>query len=260
MKSVYQNYKTARGIRAAFGVPQSLLSSKMPPARGISSAEFIAQMDSFKSSRADFQLVRRSAYDTRRMLPFGLVLLICGEFTPLVVAMIGNAVTPVTCRLPNQNRKTRQKRHELKRQALRDTQADLGSATPIRPGSDEELEWLAKNFGTRDFATGSSDLLALRGCAVFGLVKSLNRPLSLVSSTYRPRLIQWAEYLEVDDKLLLRGGGVKALIDEEVCIAVEERGGPVVDDPELDPAKRDAQNRQWLERWFAARKSILGSA
>ncbi|CRG83300.1 hypothetical protein PISL3812_00651 [Talaromyces islandicus] len=264
LKNVYQNQKVTRPMRIALGLP-SFLPTSMPPARGhhgpsSSSTALISQMDSLKMSRADFQLVRRSAYDIRRMIPFGLILLVCGEFTPLLVAMLGNAVTPFVCRLPKQNDKTRKNRHELKRQALLATQADLGSATPIPSGSDQELEWLAKNFGSRDVIIEKSSASAqfvLRGCAAFGLVKSLNRPPWLVSLVYRPRLIRWAEYLELDDKMLLRGSGVKALNAEEVRIAVEERGGVWLDDAELDPVDREARNREWLARWFAARRSIL---
>jgi hypothetical protein len=218
-------------------------------------------MESLSISRADFQLVRRSAYDIRRMLPFALVLLVFGEFTPIAVIALGNVVTPFACRLPNQNKATRKKRFELKRQALQATQADLGSATPILSGSDEEIEWLAQNFGNRDLVASSptaSAQMALRGCAVFGLVKSLNRAPWWVPLIYRPRLIRWVEYLELDDKMLLRGGGVEALDAEEVRIAVEERGGVIFDDSNLDPAHRDARDREWLARWFAARKSILG--
>jgi hypothetical protein len=261
LKNVYANQKVTRPMRTALGLP-AFLPTSMPPARGrhgpsSSSTALIAQMDSLKMSRADFQLVRRSAYDIRRMIPFGLILLVCGEFTPLIVALVGNAVTPFVCRLPKQNDKTRKKRFELKRHALLATQWDQGSATPVPSGSEKELEWLAKNFGSRDFAVSSQASSVLRGCAAFGLVKSLNRPSWLVPLIYRPRLIRWAEYLELDDKMLVRGGGMKTLNAEEVRIAVEERGGVWSDDAELDPADREARNREWLARWFAARKGIL---
>jgi hypothetical protein len=262
LKNVYHNYKASLSLRTTLGLPRYLPTS-LPPARGRhgpSSAALVAQMESLSISRADFQLVRRSAHDIRRMLPFALVLLVCGEFTPIVVLALGNAVTPLACRLPNQNRATREKRFLLKRQALQATQADLGSVTPILSGSNEEMKWLAQNFGNRDLVASSrtaSAQMTLRGCAVFGLVKSLKRAPWWVPLIYRPRLIRWVEYLELDDKMLLRGGGVEALNAEEVRIAVEERGGVSFEDSNLSPAQSVARDRDWLTRWFAARKSIL---
>lgn len=264
LKNVYHNYKASLGLRTAVGLPRYLPTSLPPPRgrHGPSSAALVSQLESLKISRADLQLMRRSAHDIRRMIPFALVVLIFGEFTPIAVIAFGNAVTPLACRLPKQNEATREKRFKLKRQALQATQADLGSATPITSGSNEEMEWLAQNFGSRELAasskSASSAQMVLRGCAAFGLVKSLRRAPWLVPLVYRPRLIRHVEYLELDDKMLLRGGGVEALNAEEVRIAVEERGGVFFEDSDLNPAHREARDREWLTRWFAARKSILG--
>lgn len=212
-------------------------------------------MEKLKINRADFQLVRRSAHDIRRMIPFSLVLLICGEFTPLIVLALGNAITPFACRLPQQNHNTIQRRIRLKRQALQAVQADQGTATPLSTGSDEELQWLGNAFGARDFAvsrhTPAQDILF--ACAAFGLVKSIDRPAFLVPLIYRRRLIRYTEYLEVDDAMLLKGGGAAGLSSEEVRIAVEERGGGSLEDAQLDPAYREKRDREWLERWFKAR-------
>ena len=56
-------------------------------------------------SRREYILSFRTKHDVFKLLPFGLVLLICGEFTPLVVLLLGNRVTPYTCRIPSQQRK-----------------------------------------------------------------------------------------------------------------------------------------------------------
>ncbi|KXJ90752.1 hypothetical protein Micbo1qcDRAFT_164406, partial [Microdochium bolleyi] len=50
-------------------------------------------------SRADILLDSRTRHDLRRLPVFGLIILVCGEFTPLVVVLFPR-LTPYTCRIP----------------------------------------------------------------------------------------------------------------------------------------------------------------
>ncbi|KAL9624511.1 MAG: hypothetical protein Q9160_001175 [Pyrenula sp. 1 TL-2023] len=50
----------------------------------------------------NLQFIQRSRHDARKMLPFGLILLICGEFTPLVLLAIGSSFIPDSCKIPSQ--------------------------------------------------------------------------------------------------------------------------------------------------------------
>ena len=62
-----------------------------------------------KISRREFQLYQRTAHDLKKLLPFGLVFAVCGEFTPLVITLLGTAVVPYTCRIPKQVEQNLQK-------------------------------------------------------------------------------------------------------------------------------------------------------
>lgn len=50
----------------------------------------------------NLQFIQRSRHDARKMLPFGLILLVCGEFTPLVLLAIGSSLIPNACKIPSQ--------------------------------------------------------------------------------------------------------------------------------------------------------------
>ncbi|RMZ89739.1 hypothetical protein DV736_g3033, partial [Chaetothyriales sp. CBS 134916] len=54
--------------------------------------------------RREFQLYYRTISDLRKLVPFSVVLLVCGEFTPLAIVLFGNAIVPLPCRIPAQQR------------------------------------------------------------------------------------------------------------------------------------------------------------
>ncbi|KAH8688848.1 hypothetical protein BGW36DRAFT_392269 [Talaromyces proteolyticus] len=244
LKNVYHNYKASLPIRAALGLPRFLPTS---PPNGQSSSAFLDKVEKAGVSRADFQLTHRAAYDIRRMIPFSLLLIVCGEFTPLIVLMLGNAVTPATCRVPKQIEKWRRQREVRKGAAMVGLE---NNNSAVSPG--EEMKWLANRFGDRGFADTASAELILRGCAVFGLAKTHQRPSWLVPLVYRPRLKRWTEYLEVDDRLIRGGGGVEALSAEEVRIALDERGGVGVGWTNGNVESVE-EGRRWLADWLKRR-------
>ncbi|EAW09174.1 uncharacterized protein ACLA_033770 [Aspergillus clavatus NRRL 1] len=242
LKNVYHNYRAAIPLRRALHLPAYLPTS--PPATR--SFEDSARALTPPLSRASFQLVRRAAYDLRRMIPFSLLLLVCGELTPLVVLALGNAVTPFTCRVPRQRQKERALRAARKRAALAADPQTLALAA----GSDAERRRLVADFASREWIDRADDAAVLRACAALGLVRSHVRPAVLVGAVYRPRLRRYAEYLALDDRLLrAAAGGVSALEAVEVRIAVEERGGVGVADG-LDGWEAEREERRWLEKWL----------
>ncbi|KAF7173909.1 hypothetical protein CNMCM5623_006146 [Aspergillus felis] len=184
------------------------------------------------------------------MIPFSLILIVCGELTPLAVLVLGNAVTPFTCRVPQQIKKARLQRAARKRAALAAHQAQSrGSVTGPAAGSDAELELLAREFAHAGWVEKASAQEILQACAALGLVRTHTRPPALVSWLYRPRLRRYVEYLALDDELIRQGGGVPAMEAAEVSIAVEERGGVgVADGKESWEAERE--ERRWLQRWL----------
>lgn len=193
----------------------------------------------------------------RRLIPFALTLIICGEFTPIIVLALGNAITPFTCRIPRQVEKARAKRVDVKRDALTAHQAAAtGSLTPFAAGSGQELDLLANCYADLDWVQAASVEEVLRACAVFNLSKSRVRHPMLGSVVYRPRLRKYAEYLRLDDQLIREGGGVKAMEASEVRIAVDERGGVDIGEGK-DGWQLERDERRWLEQWLERRRRFL---
>ncbi|KAL4971558.1 hypothetical protein BDW66DRAFT_163593 [Aspergillus desertorum] len=247
LKNVYHNYRTSLSIRRSLGIP-SYLPTLPPPKFFIKSSSGSGKHAKLKTSRSTFQLLNRAAYDVRRMIPFALVLIICGEFTPLLVIAFGNAITPFTCRIPKQVDKYRAQRAERKRAALDAYATSNGSVAAPEPGSKEELDLLSA-FASNEFAKKTSAQGVLTACAVFGLTKSHNSPSLLVERVYRKRLAKHAEYLAVDDKMIKSCGGVAEMESAEVKIAVEERGGYGL---MAGTSSREVEwaERRWLDMWL----------
>ncbi|PWY67554.1 hypothetical protein BO70DRAFT_366291 [Aspergillus heteromorphus CBS 117.55] len=248
LKNVYHNYRAALPLRRSLGLPVYLPSSPPPAARH--AAAFRKSLLSSDLSRSQFQLLRRSAYDVRRMIPFALILIVCGEMTPLAVLALGNAVTPLTCRVPRQLEKERIKRSVRKRDAL----VPVGSVTAPTVGSDAEMSAL-RRMADPEWIRDADDHAVLRACAALGLAKTHTRPTWWVGLIYRPRLNRYAEYLDLDDGLIRSCGGVSRMEASEVRMAVEERGrvGVGLTGGE-DGWEVEREERRWLEKWLAARE------
>lgn len=91
MKNIYSNYKEYREIKQRLG-----------PLPINDAVKYGGQGGRPSITRREYQLYLRTRYDLTKLVPFGLVFLICGEFTPLVVLALGSAVVPYTCRIPKQ--------------------------------------------------------------------------------------------------------------------------------------------------------------
>jgi hypothetical protein len=194
-------------------------------------------------SRSDYQLLRRGSRDVRRLLPFGVVLAICGEFTPFVVLFM-SSVVPKICWIPAQVLADKKKWEDRRKTSFRNL-AEVHSAAEARDkayamaakareeGKDlKEATDLLKKLSAKPpppphmAPTGSQPLtlievkhmlVSLRLMPPF-LVNGLTGPIGL------RRLQRYTKYLVLDDMLIQRGGGVAALNDEELVIAAEERG------------------------------------
>ncbi|KAG0154790.1 hypothetical protein PDIDSM_360 [Penicillium digitatum] len=257
LKNVYHNYRASLPLRRKLGLPAYIPTS--PPRtrthNNNRSAPSIAQED--KLGRAQFQLVRRSARDVRRMIPFALILIVCGEFTPLVVPIFGSAITPATCRVPSQVEKERIAATVRKLVALDVFVAANKdwSVHVLKAGSAEQWALLAGCFADPVWVAGARSADVLRACAVFGLVKRHDKTAgeSLAGLVYRPRLARYADYLAIDDGMIRVGGGVRAMNATEVQIAVEERGGVDVSSGTQDRKQVEELERRWLEQWLAVR-------
>lgn len=281
LKNVFWNYRASLPLRAKLGLPAYLPTS---PPRKASPAPNAPQSSSRQPadlSRGQYQLVRRSARDVRRMIPFTLILIVCGEFTPLIVPIFGSAITPATCRVPRQITKDREAHEKRKFAALRDHVKALGSTSTVgdlRLGGNQERALV--ELADLRWAESADPLAVLRACAVFDLVKSHDRFLgsALSGLVYRPRLRRYLAYLAVDDGMIRSGGGVQAMSAAEVRIACEERGAcgsdltggsagkssvsdsrvrttrPAPSTEEVRRVQNEKVEREWLTRWLELRE------
>ncbi|KAF4922132.1 hypothetical protein CGCVW01_v005535 [Colletotrichum viniferum] len=173
-------------------------------------------------SRADWVLLWRVRHDILRVPLFGVVLLICGEFTPLIVIFV-DGVVPYTCRLPRQ------------------LAASFAQAEERRHKSFEDFERAAPEGVVKGNVKGAAQKHVLRSLHLPGMMwdKIGFIPPGMWASKGRLRMA----FLEGDDRLLLRDGGVAGLEEQEVRIACTERG--------IDCAGRsDKDLRKLLDRWL----------
>jgi hypothetical protein len=152
-------------------------------------------------SRREYQLYLRTRHDIGKLIPFGVILAICGEFTPLVVLVLGSAVVPSTCRIP--------------KQVIKD-QVNLL----------KRYDSLGHEPGLQDSAAAHrSAFMEARVGYVWGLMPS-PRPLPLLHSLLRLRVRRHAEELVCDAILIRREGGLARLEPSEILQFAQQAGGP----------------------------------
>ncbi|KAF4126283.1 LETM1-like protein [Geosmithia morbida] len=186
-------------------------------------------------SRADWVLLWRSRHDMIRLPLFGLMLVVIGEMTVLVVALV-EGVVPYPCRIPSQTFNA-QRRAETRRRLVFDQLEDRYPAGAF----DERMNRRV----ARDHV--------LRSLYMTGDVWEYLRyiPPGLWQLKGRLRLA----FLEGDDVNLAQDGGPTALNSEELRIACADRGIDILSRSETElrgslgdwlrlTAARDPQERR----------------
>lgn len=151
----------------------------------------------------------RSRHDTRRIPVFAVVFLVFGEFSPLILPFV-SSIVPWNCRIPSQLQSDREKLEKRRKAAFEKLDS-------------ERVKGLRKEMKVEELGRGE----LLHCCHVLGLHSpKWPEALSLPPIGWlRFRLRRRIEYLELDDTLLERGGGPKALdAGEELKMAAVERG------------------------------------
>jgi hypothetical protein len=115
VKNIYTNFKLSRGIQHAIDAQHA--------------SSFSAAVASASLTRSDLQLLIRNWHDIKRVPVFALVLMICGEFTPLVVIAL-SGVVPWTCRIPKQIESDRRKLEQQRSTSFR----ELTTVPPTQAG------------------------------------------------------------------------------------------------------------------------------
>ncbi|KAL8953610.1 MAG: hypothetical protein Q9222_000536 [Ikaeria aurantiellina] len=184
-------------------------------------------------SRADYHVIDRTWSDVSRIPVFGLVLLICGEFTPLVVIFLGlSGAVPRTCHIPKQIQGAREKLEARRRESFRE-----GTVTAAQESEDfKDVQQLPK------------PIMAHVGRSL-DLYSSLWDRLGILPTILLPRRIEKTiERIDVDDLAISRGGGVQFLNEEELKLAAEARGLDVM-------GKQIVDLQSQLGKWMLARKA-----
>ena len=230
--AVWQNWKLAFAIRERLEQSPATSSRSSPPSTALASASSSALADAALAarilSRADWQLLRRSRQDVARVPWFALVLLVFGEFTPLLAPFL-TAVVPRTCRVPAQVASERVK-------------AEARRGLSFRTGTLVESGRTPETVGSMSPAQ-----VVHVGRSVGLFPKMLDRVGYVPVGIAKRRAERWVEYLRLDDQAIEDWGGVDKMEMEEVRISLEERGVDL-------NGRNDTQLRSLLKDWLKARK------
>jgi hypothetical protein len=192
-------------------------------------------------TRAAALLERRTSHDLRRLPVFGLVLLVCGEFTPLV-ALAAPQLVPLTCRLPPQVRKL-QRAQEARRDA---------SFTASEAGLAEALARPREASGRDEAGLAGDSIVTGHVCRSLGLAGGLWNRIGIPPALAKRWACQGVKSLAVDDMRLASAGGVEALEPDEVRLACVDRG--------MDVLERDDETlRNLLSKWLGITAQELNS-
>ncbi|KAK7736390.1 hypothetical protein SLS63_003368 [Diaporthe eres] len=225
-KQIYINSRLVWSLSSASGIPPD---TPAPPGQTASPPT----LRPVATTRSTELLKRRWRHDMRRLPLFALMFVVCGEFTPLVVLAIPSVV-PLTCRIPRQIEKLRE-----------------GTESRRRASSARIQDKIHSTCGGSNSTEGSA---LSRAEVTAHVARSLNLisplwdrlplPDSVVALLASRKVRAHVAYLDRDGHLLSQAGGVPALEDDEVALACEDRGLPVVD-------RSAAELRKSLGRWVA---------
>ncbi|KKY30953.1 putative endoribonuclease l-psp [Diaporthe ampelina] len=221
-KQIYTNTRLVWSLGSASGIPPDTPAPAGQPAEP-------PTLRPAATTRSTELLKRRWLHDVRRLPLFALMFVICGEFTPLVVLALPGVV-PLTCRIPRQTEKLRRATEARRRASSARIQGKThrtgASGGPV-PSRAEVTAHVARSLNL-----------------ISPLWDRLPLPDGLVSLLASRRVRAHVAYLDRDGHLLSQAGGVPALEDDEVALACEDRGLPVVD-------RSAAALRESLGRWAA---------
>ncbi len=175
-------------------------------------------------SRAEFQLIRRTKKDFRKLPVFGLVLAVFGEFTPLIVLLFP-VLTPSACYLPRQVNSMRRKSQERRDNSFETIQDFAGKRLGLNIAS-----------MPRKYILHCSNSLGLHS--------------RFIPEFFLP--VEWLKhrvdtyvtgYVSTDDRLILKHGGPSAMDKTELEVSLSERGLNTLN-------KTQSQMRSDLNLWL----------
>jgi hypothetical protein len=217
VKNIWTNYNLSRPLQDLIDKKYNFSLSSAVAAKAL--------------SRSEFQLLHRNRHDTKRVPLFGLVFIICGEFTPLVVIAL-SSVVPWTCRIPKQIDSDRSKLEKRRAISFRNLTDTPPAAAGIVQLSRQQLIHISWSLGL------SSSIWDYLGGQYPGLPAFL----------LRRKVTKAVEYIQMDDSLISASGlNLKTMDMEEVRMALVERGVDVI-------GKSDKWLLSHLEAWMKSRE------
>ena len=161
---------------------------------------------------------------------FALIVLICGEFTPLVVIAI-SSIVPWTCRIPKQIASDREKVELRRKASFRNLTVHPPTERGVSGLGREQLMHINDSLGLSSSMWDYFDAVLTNG---------------LLRRKVRRRI----EYLGMDDRLIrVYPHGVREMEDEEVKMACVERGIDVV-------GKSESDVRRGLSAWLKSAEKV----
>ncbi|KAL1617178.1 hypothetical protein SLS54_007955 [Diplodia seriata] len=255
VKNVWNNRKEANEVRQRH---KNNKSAALGPDMDASRLSF---------TRREYQLLRRSKHDMRRVPAFALLLMVFGEWLPVFVIFV-NAIVPLPCRIPRQIERSERNREAQRlhgRTLLFDAQQRQGLRSQHVAPHDKQLR--ALDTMQINLATAAKDLVEHNKTSLPVYLNhafanfNLRSPLWDRTGAYavvpwllwKIKLRSHLTYMVVDDALLLRDGGVGALHPKNVFEACTERGINIVD--EDGQFRKDRELRADLEKWLKEKRS-----
>ncbi|KAF2641361.1 hypothetical protein P280DRAFT_375097, partial [Massarina eburnea CBS 473.64] len=196
-------------------------------------------------TRAEWQIVRRSRRDILRLPGFAVLVLVFGEWMPLIALYITGLV-PEACRIPRQVERTLRKLEARRKERERRLALDAARlvSRDRKPGSTSSA--IVRPAGIRPQDVDKLDLYTLLRLST--KLDAHSQAWDWLFTTPPKPLLKWGvrrklDYLARDDGLIGRDGGAQALNEKEVGRACVERGLDVV-------GKSERELRKGLAEWF----------
>ncbi|KAK4549181.1 hypothetical protein LTR36_007639 [Oleoguttula mirabilis] len=240
IKAVWYNYKASRLLQERITEELGAKDRVEAAAKGL-------------ITRAEYQLLQRNDHDIGKLPFFGVLVLVFGEWLPLLVPLMPGAV-PGTCRIPTQVRGMREKAEERRRISFRqgitepstEQIPDDRMVVAGRPGGHAEWPMADTTYVGSMLETLRADQL-LHLSSTLGLHNRLWDRLQLPPPAFllRRALTKRLQALTLDDKLLIRHGNSSKLSQTELELASEDRGLDIIG--QKDHALRERLN-WWLQR------------
>ncbi|KAI5790726.1 hypothetical protein DFH27DRAFT_571089, partial [Peziza echinospora] len=224
LKAVYTNFKASRPIQ------------DRADKEGGSTLTGLVEQD--KITRAEFQTIMRARHDNRRIPIFALLFVVCGEFTPFVVVLFSDIV-PYTCRIPSQILEDRQQVERRRHNSLKNS--------PPTPSTSDTPQTL-----TRNQLLHISSSLGLHSRKWHSLLPAT--PFTPPTPLIRHKIKKHLEYVNLDDTLLEKLGGVDAIAKHATASAVA--GSKVEAVNSEDAREREAWRRRQELEMIASDRAI----